>query len=64
MDSAGGQTPQRNDERGERQQYTGKAAADSSNEAMTYQNLREADGDASLPRATYAGGGSWLNVRA
>jgi hypothetical protein len=64
MDSAGGQTPQRNDERGEPQQYMGKATADSSNEAMAYQNLREADGDASLQRATYAGGGSWLNVRA
>jgi hypothetical protein len=64
MDGAGGQTPQRNDERGEQQRYLGKATADSSNEAMTHQNLREADGDASLPRVTYAGGGSWLNVRA
>ncbi len=64
MDTTGGQTPQRNDERGEQQRYMRKATADSSNEAMTYQNLREADGDASLPRATYAGGGSWLNVRA
>ena len=62
-DSAGGQTPQRNNEGGE-QQNVRKAIPDGSGEAMTYQGSQGMDEDGSLSLAAYASGGSWLSVRA
>jgi hypothetical protein len=62
-DSAGGQMPQRNSEGGE-QQNVRKAIPDGSDEATTYQSSEGMDEDGSLSLAAYAGGGSWLSVRA
>jgi hypothetical protein len=64
MDGAGGQTPQRSNEEAEQQQNVRKAISHGSDEAMTYQSLHGVDEDGSLSLVTYAGGGSWLSVRA
>jgi hypothetical protein len=62
MNSGGGeQTPQKSNEGGEQRQDVGKGALDRLDEAMGHQE----DGEDGLsPLAMYAGGGSWLSVRA
>lgn len=64
MDSAGGQTSQRSNEGGERDQGSAKTALSNPGEAMTYRNLQGVDEDGSLPLTGYGTGGGWLNVRA
>lgn len=63
MDSHGGETPQRNDERGDQQRYTSATNSDAI-DATTNQSVHGVDEDGSLPLATYAIGGGWLSVRA
>jgi hypothetical protein len=63
-DSAGGQTPQRSNEGEDQHQNFRKATLNGSDETMTYRSSLGADEDGSLPPAAYAGGGSWLSVRA
>jgi hypothetical protein len=59
-----GQTPQRSNEGGEQGQGSLRATADGADEVAGYQGLHGVGEDATLPRATYPGGGSWLSVRA
>jgi hypothetical protein len=62
MNSGGsGQTPQKSNEGGEQRQDVGKGTLDRPDEAMGYQEDGE---DGVSPLAMYAGGGSWLSVRA
>ncbi len=63
-DGASGQTPQRSNGGEDQHQNLKKATLNDSNEAMTYRSLHGVDEDGSLPLAAYAGGGSWLSVRA
>jgi hypothetical protein len=63
-DSAGGQTPQRSNQGEEQHQSLRKSALNGSDGATTYRSLTGVDEDGSLPLAAYAGGGSWLSVRA
>jgi len=64
MDTNGGETPQRNDERGNQQRYPSATNSDGIDGATTYQSSHGVDEDGSLPLATYAIGGGWLSVRA
>ena len=62
-DSAGEQTPQRNND-GERQdQGLTKTILNGSDERVSYR-WHGIDEDGSLPLAAYVNGGSWLSVRA
>ncbi len=64
MDGAGGQTPQRNNQGEDQQQNIRKTNMSGADEATTYWSLHGVDQDGSVPLASYASGGGWLNVRA
>jgi hypothetical protein len=63
-DGAGEQTPRRSNEEEQQPQGLRKTALNGSEEAMTSHSLLGVGADGSLPLAAYAGGGSWLSVRA
>jgi hypothetical protein len=64
MDGSGGQTSQGGHGGSQPQQNIRKEMQASPDKAPTYQSLHGVDEDGSLSLATYAGGGSWLSVRA
>jgi hypothetical protein len=59
-----GQTPQRSNEGGEQGQSSLRTTVDGADDVAGYQGLHGVGEDATLPLATYPGGGSWLSVRA
>jgi hypothetical protein len=59
-----GQTQQRNSQGGEARQGTVSAGPNHTEEAVIYEGLNGVGADGLLSPASYAGGGSWLSVRA
>ena len=63
-DSAGGQTPQRSNEREQEHHGLTKTTLNDSDERVSYRGWHGIDEDGSLPLAAYVNGGTWLSVRA
>src|SRR4029077_15043197 len=63
-DSAGGQTPQRSNEREQKHHGLTKTTLNDSDERVWYRGWHGIDEDGSLPLAAYVNGGTWLSVRA
>jgi hypothetical protein len=64
MAGTGDQTAQGGHDGAREQQHLRKAMLNFPDDATRYESVHGANEDGSLPLVTYAGGGSWLSVRA